>query len=156
MLPILSETYVAASPHVTFAIFTDLEHAADRVSGIKKLEVLTPGPVGVGVKFRETRIMFGKEATEQMEITAFEPDRGYSVGSETCGCRFTFDFRFEPEGNGTRVTSAFRSEPMTLMAKIMGALTGWMMKGMMKKCLHQDMSDLKAAAEEVAARAASH
>src|SRR5437016_2004343 len=58
-----------------FGLFTNLAEAPRRIKGIKNLEVLTPGPVGVGTRFKETRVMFGRDCTEEMQITAFEPGR---------------------------------------------------------------------------------
>jgi carbon monoxide dehydrogenase subunit G len=141
------ETRVAAPPAKVFGVFSDIEHAADRISGIKRVEKLTPGPVGVGTRFKETRVMFGKEATEEMTFTAFEPGRQYTLGAESCGCRYVTDFRFEPDGAGTRVIASFTAQPQSIMAKVMGVLMGWMMKRMLTKCLRKDMDELKAAAE---------
>ena len=61
-------TVISASPERVFALFTDLAHAPDNIRAIKKLELLTPGPMCMGTRFRETRVMFGKEATEEMEV----------------------------------------------------------------------------------------
>lgn len=130
-----------------FGVFTDLANAPKRIHGIKKLEVLTPGPVGVGTRFRETRIMFKREATEEMWITAFEPNRSYSVGGESCGCKFLTEFRFTPEGGGTRVDVEMRTLATTFFAKLMAPL-GALMSGPMKKCFDQDLEDLKGALEK--------
>jgi hypothetical protein len=91
--------------------------------------------------------MFGKAATEEMEFTAFEPNRRYVVEAESCGCHYRSEFRFERAGGGTRVTVDFGGEPLTFVAKLMSCLLGWMMMGSVQKCLRQNLDDLKAAAE---------
>ena len=48
---------VEAPVEKTFAVYSDVTNAAGRIKGIRKIELLTPGPVGVGTKFRETRVM---------------------------------------------------------------------------------------------------
>src|SRR6185436_15068203 len=93
--------HVAADPARTFATFTDLRNAATNVRGIKKIEVLTEGPIRAGTQFLETRSMFGNEAIETMEITAFDSPRFYSVGCDSYGARFDTTFRFSPEAGGT-------------------------------------------------------
>lgn len=138
---------IAAPVEIVFALATDIERFPERIKGITKVEKLTPGPVGVGTRFRETRIMFKKEATEEMEFTSLEPNRGYTLGCESCGCRYSSRFTFEPEGSGTKMTMEFEAQPLTFFAKVMGVLIGWMMSGMIKKCVAQDMEDLKTAAE---------
>ena len=66
-----------------FKLFTDIENASDRISGIRKLEVLSEVRSGVGLRWRETRVMFGKEATEEMEITGFDEPESYVVEAES-------------------------------------------------------------------------
>src|SRR5438046_1974470 len=100
MTAVSCDPHVAAPPATVFDVFSDLDHAPGRVSGTQRVEKLTPGPVGVGTRFKETRVMFGKEATEEMTFTAFDPGRGYTLGAESCGCRYITDFRFEPDGAG--------------------------------------------------------
>jgi hypothetical protein len=90
--------------------------------------------------------MFGREATEEMEFTSIEPDRGYSLAAASCGCDYRFTFRLEPDGGGSRLTATFEGRPQTLTAKLMAPLF-WFMRGTMRKCLEQDIRDLKQAAE---------
>jgi carbon monoxide dehydrogenase subunit G len=142
-------TRVAAPVAEVFALFTDLKNAAGRVKAIKRIELLTNGPVGVGTRFRETRVMFKRDATEEMEITEFEPNRRYTVGANSCGARFTSIFQFRPDGDGTVVTLEINSKPVSLLAKLLSPLAG-LMKGMMLKCVQQDLNDLKAVAESTA------
>jgi hypothetical protein len=137
---------IAAPPAAVFALFSDLEHAAGRIKAITKLELVTPGPVGVGTRFRETRKMFGKDCTEEMQITAFDPGHCYEVTAQSCGAEFRTLFHFEPEGTGTRVDAEFRSRSRSWFAKLMVPLA-WLMMGTMKKCIDQDLEDLRKVAE---------
>lgn len=138
---------VDAPKEEVFRIFTDFENAPKRVRGISKLEVLTDGPVGVGTRFRETREMFKREATEEMEITQLTPGESYTVGCETCGCEYATVFRFTPTRSGTDVEMQMTTRAISLFAKIMSPIMSLMMGPMMRKCMMQDMADLKAAAE---------
>jgi len=122
------------------------ERWAGTLSGIERIEVLTDGPVGVGTRFRETRILFKREATEEMEFTAFEPGVSYSVGCESCGCRYDTRFDFVPEGGGTRVEMRMETKALTFGAKLMSPLAK-LMAGAMRKMLENDLSEVKATAE---------
>jgi carbon monoxide dehydrogenase subunit G len=133
---------VAAPPATVFAVFSDLEHAAGRIQAISKLELVTPGPVGAGTRFRETRKMFGKDCTEEMQITAFEPGRGYEVSAHSCGAEFRTIFRFTPDGAGTRVDVEFQTLALSFFAKLMRPLS-WLTMGTIRKCVNQDLEDLK-------------
>ena len=50
-------------------LITDIEHAHEFIPGIKAIEILGDKKSGLGLRWRETRVMFGKEATETLEIT---------------------------------------------------------------------------------------
>ncbi len=130
---------------------TDFGSLADMVGGITKVEVLTQGPTAVGTKFRETRVIFGKTATETMEVTAIEPSRMIELSAESCGNRYRTVHTFEPNGDGeTLVKLNMHCTPMTAGAKIMGAVMTPLMKGTMRKLLENDMADLKRACERSA------
>lgn len=53
-----------------FEVFTDIEHCAGRIKGIKRVEIVSAVRSGKGLRWRETRLMFGKDATAEKEITA--------------------------------------------------------------------------------------
>lgn len=137
---------IAAPIESVFDVFTDLPRAADRISGIESVEMLTDGPFAVGTRWKETRKMMGKLATETMWITAVELNRSYTAEAESCGTHYTTMFTFEPADGGTRVTMSFAGQPMTLLAKLMSPL-GRLMSGAIKKMLAKDLDDLAAACE---------
>ncbi|MGP1309671.1 MAG: SRPBCC family protein [Phycisphaerales bacterium] len=145
-MQIACSEYIAAPPEQVFAMSSDVERWPETVSAITKTEILTPGrdaKVGVGTVFRETRIMFGKEASETMTIARFEPPRGYTFTASSHGCNYETTFTFTPEGPGTRVDMHFKGEPQTFMSKVMGAVMAPMLKGTMVKCIRKDLLDMK-------------
>jgi carbon monoxide dehydrogenase subunit G len=146
MVSVNVSKYIEAPPAEVWEVFTDLEHAAENIRAIEKLELLTPGPVGKGTRFRETRIMFKKEATEEMEITGWEPGKSYTVSAGSHGAQYTTVFRFVPEGRGTRVECEFGAVPVSFFAKLMSPL-GKLMAGTMRKLMDRDFEDLKQLAE---------
>lgn len=140
--------HFSAPQDAVWAHITDLERAEERIQGIKKLELLTDGPIGKGSRFRETRVMFGKEATEEMEITGWNPPNSYTIEAESHGCHYTSVISLEPEGDGTRVSISFEGQPLTFGAKVMSGLMGWMMKGACRKAFEADFNDLKKSLEQ--------
>ena len=146
MKPIQLSKHVAAPVPEVFEVYTDLSRAAARIEGIVSLELLTQGPVAKGTRFRETRAMFKKETTEEMEITEFDAPSAYTVRGESCGTEFATSFRFTPDGDGTRVDMEVRARAMTFMAKLLSPL-GSLMAGSMKKMMDKDLEDLKRAVE---------
>ncbi len=148
-----TEVEVAAPLDTVWDVFSDLERAAERIQGITKIDMLTPAPMGKGTRWRETRTMFGKEATEEMEITAFDAPRSYVAEAESCGAHYSSKFNFEEQDQGVRVRMLMETRPLTFMARLMTPL-GFLFAGSMKKMMRRDMEDLKRAAEAGATSAA--
>jgi len=65
---------------------TDLEGSAERLSGVNEAEILERPEFGLGTRWRETRTMFGKEATEEMVVTE---RRELTPQAFATGCRIT-------------------------------------------------------------------
>ena len=147
---------IAAPQAEVFAAAADVSRWAERVSAITKVEMLTDGPIGEGTRFRETRKMFGKEASEEMEFREFDPPNGYVLVAESHGSRYRSGHRFAPAdaAGATRVTMFFEAEPLTFFAKVMSVLLKPMMKMMIKQC-GKDLEDLKASIEAERGGAAS-
>ncbi len=141
--------HVNAPVEKVFEIASDFANAPQRITGIDKVEMLTTGPIGVGTKFKETRIMMKKAATETMEVMAFDRPRSYTLGAFSCGTQYESTFEFTPESGGTDMTMIFKYTPKSFFAKMFSPLAG-LMAGMVRKCVEQDMEDIKKAAESAA------
>ncbi len=139
---------IAATPERVWQVITDIEHCDQTISGIQAVEVLEKPETGlVGLKWKESRIMFGKEATETMWITEAEENAYYQTRAENHGAVYISRMSIKPDGDGSHLQMSFRGEPQTLVARILSVLTGWMMVGSMKKLINQDLEDIKARAE---------
>lgn len=95
--------WIAAAPSVVFALMHDVNHFPDVLTSVVRAEKLTPGPVGLGARFLETRKINGREANAEIEVTTFEPPRRYSATSSQEGITATYHYTLMPEKNGTRV-----------------------------------------------------
>jgi carbon monoxide dehydrogenase subunit G len=138
---------VAAPVDAVWAVITDLEASAARISAIDKVEVLTDGPFAVGTRWRETRTMFGKQATEEMSVSAIDPGRSYTVVADSHGAHYESAFIVEPTDAGSRLTMTFDGQATSAVGKVMSALTGWIFKGATTKALAKDLDEIAAAAE---------
>ena len=141
-----------------FAIATDLPNCHEWVEGIDSIEVLEPAPdaadnigqVGRGFKWRETRTMFGKKATEVMWITDWSPPTGYTVEARSHGSHYLTPITFEDLGNGqTKMAMSFNATPETFGAKVMMKVFSFMTKKL-AKCVADDLADIKRASEATA------
>jgi carbon monoxide dehydrogenase subunit G len=143
-----AQVTIAGSKQVVWDRITDIEHAAETISGIEKLEVLHKPASGiVGLKWRETRTMFGKSATEVMWITEAAEQQHYKTRAESHGCVYECTFRLAGQGGDTRLTMTFESTPRSFAAKLFSPLMA-AFKGALKKQLQKDLDDIKSAVEQ--------
>lgn len=140
---------VSAPADVVWKIMTDLENSMDTISAIQSVEILSePQAFDVGTKWRETRTMFGRKATEVMWVTEVDPGTSYVVAAESHGARYTTIMTVIATGeNSSRISMNFGAEPTGTMAKVMGATVGKLFESATKKAIAQDLDDIAAAAE---------
>ena len=92
---------VAAPAAVVWALITDIENSPDVISGIDSVQRLDDNEeFGVGTRWRETRTMFGKSASEEMTVTAVEAGRSYTTEAQHGKAHYTSSLRVEPKGEG--------------------------------------------------------
>jgi hypothetical protein len=142
MATITVSEQIPAPLSVVFGRFTDLEGSPDRVSGIKAIELLTPGPFRLGTRWRETREVLGRLDTAEMEVTAFDRDKTYTITHHKMGTKIDAVFTFERASEGTKVkiefTLAGQGMPPGLLAPF-----EWAIAGKIRDVLSQDLADLK-------------
>lgn len=140
--------HVTAPTATVWALATDLAGAPQVLGGVDRVEVLTPGEFGVGTRWRETRTMFGRQATEEMVVTAVEHERSYTVQAAGSGAHYVSTFTFTPTSSaGTVVTVTFGAEATTGVARLLAALTGPLARRAVERALRDDLEDLARAAE---------
>ncbi len=95
--------WVARPPKEVFDFITSSENAPKIVNSVTSMVKLTEGPARVGTRYRETRLMHGKEQQAELEIVEFEPTRKYAVQNVTEGIDTVYRYNFQPERDGTRI-----------------------------------------------------
>lgn len=136
-------------PSEVFEALTDLPGASAWMPNLVGIDLLTSGPFGVGTEWRETRKMFGKESTEQFEVTRCDPPTRVSIrvdgtkGDSKRG-EYLFDYRLEPKGEGTEVVLDGTIRGLTGIT----ALVGRLMTGPFRKACAKDLMALAAHLEK--------
>lgn len=147
-----SQIPVNASPQSLWAVISDIENATERISGIDKVEILEKPESGLpGLKWRETRTLFGKQAVETMWITEAEENHYYQTRAENHGMVYISRMFIAEENGQTYIGMSFEGKPQTFGARIIGALMMPFFKKATKKAMLQDLQDIKIAAEEIEA-----
>ncbi|MBL7741424.1 MAG: SRPBCC family protein [Chitinophagaceae bacterium] len=123
---------------------TDLDGARDWMKGLVRIEKIKGEKVETGAVWRETRKMFGKEATEEFEVTSVIQNKEIRLrvdgtkGSSKKG-EYLFQYLLTEKNGGTAVT--LNGEIAGL--KGFSALFGKLFAGMFKKACRKDLRTLK-------------
>lgn len=148
-MEVTASKHVDAAPEAVWAVMTNLEGFADAISGIESVERLDDGSgFQVGTKWRETRTMFGRTATEVMWVTEFDPGHRYVVEANSHGAEYRTKQSVAPaDGGGSLLTMAFSGKAVSTMAKVMSATVGKLFENATRKAFEKDLADVAAAAE---------
>ena len=144
-----AQVTINGSRAAIWAAITNIENASEFISGIENIEVLEKPASGlVGLKWRETRMLFGKPATADKWITDAAENEFYKTRAEDNGFVFLSTMRISESSGGMTLTSTHVSEPQGFAARLMSIPMGLLFKGVAKKALLQDLNDIKSAVEQ--------
>jgi hypothetical protein len=88
-----------------FSFLADFENVPRWNYAIVETTKVSPGPVGVGTTYRQTRSV-PRRSEEGFEVTAFEPPRRLEVQGQIGPFRARISYLLEPTGSGTRLRNA--------------------------------------------------
>jgi len=142
-----AQVTVNGSKPAIWAAITNIENAADIISGVESIEIVDKPASGlVGLKWRETRMFFGKPATVEKWITEAAVNEFYSTRAEDGGFVFLTTMRISENGSGIALISSHETKPQGFVAQLK-SMPMVLFKGVMKKLILQDLNDIKSAVE---------
>ncbi|MDQ0226236.1 SRPBCC family protein [Metabacillus niabensis] len=133
------------SQQTTYSSLLDLDAAKHWMQGFVGIERLDGGPIKVGSQWRETRKMFGKEATEHFEVIELEEPNKIVLccdgakGTTGKGL-FVFTYIITSSGNESNVVLHGEIKGLSGLTKLFGK----MIAGSFKKACEKDLDALKA------------
>jgi hypothetical protein len=143
-----AQVTINGSKEAIWAAITNIENASETISGIQKIDVLEKPANGlVGLKWRETRMLFGKPATAEKWITDAVENEFYKTRAEDNGFVFLSTMRISESSGGITLTSSHDSKPQGIVARLM-SIPMFLFKGVAKKAILQDLNDIKSAVEK--------
>lgn len=147
--PLIVTRRIAASPEQVWAVLTDIDRAAEVLTGVLRSERMSDGPYAVATRWRETRKIFGRQTTEEMWVTATDPARSTVIESSSHGTDYRTRFTLTPDGSGTELTCEFLA-----VTSDSGPVQQWVMRLMQpmaeratRRAMEQDLADIAAVAE---------
>lgn len=143
-----AKTNIKSDKTTIWKIISDIKNSAENIEAINKIEILEEASEGLsGLKWRETRTMFGKEATEVMWITESEVNKFYQTRAESHGAIYISRLEIEEVDSGSLLSMSFDSQSQTFGAKFWDVIFGRLMKKSTEKSLLNDLLDIKRIAE---------
>src|SRR5215471_6489858 len=144
-----AQVTIDGSRAAVWAAITNIENASKTISGIKNIEVLEKPTNGlVGLRWRETRILFGKPASVEKWITDAAENEFYKTRAEDGGFVFLTTKSISESSGGMTLTESHESKPQGFVAKLQSIPMGLFFKGVIRKALLQDLNDIKSAVEK--------
>ncbi|MFT5862510.1 MAG: carbon monoxide dehydrogenase subunit G [Flavobacteriales bacterium] len=142
------EIQIHANKEAVWAVISDIKNAQQTVSGIQSLEILEKPVHGlVGLKWKESRKMFGKIAFETMWITEAVENKCYKVEAVSHGSEYLSTVTIQEDNEHCILRMTFKTTPFSTGAKVMSGIMSGLLKKLMKKLIKQDLQDLKSAIE---------
>ncbi|GGC77176.1 hypothetical protein GCM10007216_04620 [Thalassobacillus devorans] len=122
----------------------DLDAAEHWMNGLVQMERLDEGPIKEGSEWKETRKMFGKEASEYFEVVELvEPDKIVLRCDGTKGTtgkgEFMFTYLIHSSGDSSDIVLNGEINELSGFSKVVGKL----MAGSFKKACAKDLDALK-------------
>jgi hypothetical protein len=138
---------VNGSKAAVWASTTDITRFAQLLRGVEQIEVVEKPATGlVGLRWKETRKLFGNSATVEKWITEAKENEFYMTRAEQDGFVFITTNRLAGNDGGVVLTGIHDTQPQGFAAKLK-ALPMVFFKGVIKKAILQDLNDIKKAVE---------
>src|SRR6266496_2929377 len=129
-----AQVSINGSKAATWTAITNIENAADIISGIEHIEIVEKPANGlVGLRWRETRTLFGKPATVEKWITDAAENEFFKTKAEDGGFVFLTTKSISESSGGITLTESHESKPEGIVAKLMSIPMRFLFKGVVKK-----------------------
>lgn len=129
---------------LVFKTISDINNFSKSIPDVINVEFLSDVKSGVGTRFRETRLMKGKEAMTELEVTEFVENDHVRYVTDSHGTVWDTVMSVKAVDDKTDLTLIMDARPH----KFMQTMVGPRIKGMISKALEKDMDSVQAYCEK--------
>ena len=129
---------------LVFKTVSDINNFSKAIPDIINVEFLSDVKSGIGTRFRETRLMNGKEAMTELEVTEFVENDHVRMVTDSHGAVWDSVLTVKRVDGHTELSLVMDARPHKFMQKMMIP----MIKGMISKALEKDMDAVKTYCEK--------
>lgn len=130
---------IDAAPEIVFRAVADVPHLPETVPDIVSVDLLSDVVSGVGTRFRETRLMHGREARTDLEVTEYVENERVRMVADSHGTTWDTLFTVRPAGARTDLEIRMDAKAHALLPRLMNPL----MKGLIRKGLEKHADAVK-------------
>ena len=120
---------IAAPIDRVFETIADVENFKRAIPHISDVEFLSERRTGVGTRFRETRLMKGKEATTELEVTEYVANERIRMVADSHGTIWDSVFAVREVAEGTELTLTMDARAHQIVAKLMNPMVMPLIRG---------------------------
>ena len=113
---------IDAPLELVFRTVADPANYSKAVPDIVKVEFLGEQQFGVGTRFRETRLMKGREASTELEVTELVENESIRIVADSNGCIWDSIFAVKQNGDAVELSLVMDAKPYRLLQKIVTPL----------------------------------
>jgi len=126
-----------------FAFITNPDNMPKWNAAVVSMQQITPGPVGMGTKFKNVGEMLGRRIEGEMQVVAFEPDSKYGFQMNAGPMQVSVTLTFKTVGTGTKLNLNAQGNPAGLFK-----LAEPVMAGRVKAMMEENLARLKSQLEK--------
>ncbi len=112
---------IARAADEVFAFLADFQNVPRWNYAIEQTWKTSPGPVGVGATYRQTRTI-PSSSEEGFEVTDFAPPSRLAVNGQIGPFNASSSYLLEPTAGGTRLTNDVELKPTSALLRPIGPL----------------------------------
>ena len=127
-----------------FQTVANINEFSQAIPHIVKVEFLSEATLGIGTRFRETRLMKGKEAATELEVTEYVENERIRLVADSHGTIWDTLFTVESKEGYTELTMTMDAKAYKLIPKLMNRIV----MGMIQKAIESDMDAVKSFCEQ--------
>ena len=95
--------HIDRTPQVVFDFIMDFSKASRWRNLVRRIDVVTPGPLRAGSQLLVTMDLSGRAQQLPSEVWVYDPPRRYGMRNTASHVTGTFEYRLDPARDGTEV-----------------------------------------------------
>ncbi len=136
----------ALPPEGAWAVLVAFERYPEWVGSYESVEFLGEALEGVGARWRQTRTVFGRSHSQEMEVMGWEAPRELVLVATESGGRYETRYQFEAVEGGTEVVTTFSVAATNPIAWVFVQTIGGRMLRSTGAAMAADLAELAAVA----------